>query len=149
MIKLYLWKKTKDSIGHISLELSDKTYISFRPKEHPLKMKNKSAGKSYKADVEAEGVPARYFLELPDGIVDQQKVKNWWLCYVDNDKYDSALVVKKALKRGGIGRFMDYDTIRAYAKANTPYLVYLWALECRVDYLITEHISQNRLCVLL
>ncbi|PSN55430.1 hypothetical protein C0J52_05680 [Blattella germanica] len=149
MIKLYLWKQTEDRSEHISLKLSDETYISVWAKEHRLKMKNDNAGKSYEADVEAEGVPAHMFLELPGDIVDQEMVKNWWMCYVDNDKYNCGQVVKKALKSGGIGRVMDNDTSRACAKAHSPFLVYLWVLQCKIDYFITQHVSPNRFCVLL
>lgn len=56
-------------------------------------------------------------LELPDDIVDQEKIKAWWSNNVDHNKYylltnNCALVVQEGLLVGGIFQ-SDYDRLVA------------------------------------
>ncbi|PSN51180.1 hypothetical protein C0J52_06048 [Blattella germanica] len=154
MIKVYLWNMTTSRWGHLSLELSDGTYISFWPKE-TRGFKKASLGTSYESDVKSEGSSADDILELPDDIVDQEEIKSWWKDYVLNNQYslvfnNCAQVVKEALVKGGIAKYMDEETTRAYVTATTPLQVYVWAASCRRNYIVSQmETPSDKTCQLL
>ncbi|RZB39335.1 hypothetical protein BDFB_011436 [Asbolus verrucosus] len=136
MTKIYFWHK--DNIGHVSLELSDRTYISYWPEA--TNRKNTIETRTYEDDVAAECRHPDEILDLPDGIMDETKTKLWWIDYVNNNRYhlplkNCALVVRRALIMGDIfgGNRqlapvlrMDLD-VETLLPVVTPHNVFQWA----------------------
>lgn len=75
------------NVGHLSMQLSDGTYISYWHEETLIMKKKRSGTQTYQDDVQAEGRVADQILTLPEDIVDQAAIKSWWSTYTDNNKY--------------------------------------------------------------
>ncbi|XP_044269504.1 uncharacterized protein LOC123014438 [Tribolium madens] len=143
MIKVYLWRFHGTNVGHLSMSLSDSIHISFWPQEElELKRKKNAAGvQSYEDDVKSEGRPADEILELPDDIVNQDKIKSWWSNYTTNNRYhlltkNCAKVVQEALIVGGI-----YQSPRVGENSDNlfaPFEVFAWIKECKKLYPIKQ-----------
>lgn len=134
MIQIFLWKFHGKNVGHLSMALSNGTYISFWPNEDlQLKRKKNPASLSYEDDEYSQGRPADNVLELPDDIVDQEKIKVWWSDYVDHNKYhlltnNCALVVQQALLVGGIFQS------GSVGDRSDAFEVFEWAKACKRLY---------------
>lgn len=133
--KIYCWttRLGEGAAGHLSLILSDgTTYISHWPglKRNALVFwKDASQHIDFTTDVRIEGRDPDYVLELPHGMIDETKIKNWWKEYVTRSKYNlifsnCAQTVQLALREGCIRE------PHSPLKKVTPYSVYRWAENC-------------------
>ncbi|RZB39336.1 hypothetical protein BDFB_011435, partial [Asbolus verrucosus] len=141
-MKVYLWKPKGNNAGHLSLKLSDGTYISFWPEENlQLKRKKRSGSRRYADDVAAEGRNPDEILNLPEDIVDQANIKTWWSDYVGRSGHhllteNCALVVREALMAGEIYGHTHADLeIALVGRLTTPTDVFRWANSCKLIYL--------------
>ncbi|KAG5889739.1 hypothetical protein JTB14_018961 [Gonioctena quinquepunctata] len=139
-IEVILWLPKVPNVGHLSMELSDTTYISFWPKEHHG-WKKRSEGNTYRDDLDAEGRDPDNILYLPPGMVNQDRIKRWWKGFMRHGSYNLLLkncasIVREALRRGGIHEDPVLKGIDiATRPIETPSAVYSWAGACKDLYL--------------
>ena len=89
--KIYCWRNDQGSWGHMSLQLSDGTYISHWPKEiksktNPFPVIAKQM-RNYAYDITAEGRDADEVIDLSHAMVDEAKLRNYWKEYKSTAKY--------------------------------------------------------------
>lgn len=129
------------NVGHLSLSLSDGTYISHWPDGGAfldLKKQNGRPMRSLKDDIRNEGGEPTETLNLPNGIVDENKIKIWWNQGVkDGTQYNMVhsncgQMVRTALIRGGIKEPMSYESPggNPLEFMITPYRILHWIKEC-------------------
>ncbi|EFA00764.1 hypothetical protein TcasGA2_TC003650 [Tribolium castaneum] len=144
MIRVFLWEaRDYYNFGHISMSLSDGTYISFWPEEEVVLIEKKKSQEAlphiYAEDVEVEGRPSDQVLTLPDDIVNAEKIKSWWNSYKYANQWNlfgnnCAFVIREAFLVGGI--FLT-DEARAKSKKGcmyTPRKVFDWIKVCKKVY---------------
>jgi len=107
---IYFWDESRDGLGHLSLGLSDGTYISHWPKETKSKTNAKSTEAKQMRTVEydcvAEGNrdPDKT-IELPDHLISVDKIKEHWKGFTESARYhvitkNCAQVVLQCLETG-------------------------------------------------
>jgi len=108
VVKIHYWVISlhEGPVGHLSLELSDGTYIS----HHPIRSKKpdfSGALHSLTQDIENEKrIPDQTF-HLYDIQLNERQIKNWWNDYRKTSEYkllfdNCAQIVQKALRIGGL-----------------------------------------------
>jgi hypothetical protein len=104
MVKIFYWGPSTDGVGHISMKLSDGTYISHWPEQGKNLSKTRTEPKlSLQHDIEAEGrEPDKTFkMELKY----EDKIKSWWKDFKSDGEYhlltsNCANIVRKAVYLG-------------------------------------------------
>ena len=154
MCYVYYWENnflglskntTPGSIGHMSLRLSDGTYISHYPGKDGI---FKKGGLQHSFDYDISELGKKYKpVKLPSGLVDEDKIRTWWIVYKETANYNlvsnnCAQVVVRALKEGGIK-----DSVKLRFKNGTlvnltPLNVYDWLIACALEF----RGSQTRVC---
>lgn len=109
MATVYLWKPTKSSVGHISMELADKTYISHWPESKKKNMKGLKSTwskptQSLKEDIEVEKRNPDKYISFSGEFFDSSKISMWWEDLKSSARYNlftsnCAHIVCEALKR--------------------------------------------------
>jgi hypothetical protein len=93
-------------VGHISLELSDGTYISHWPVKHKGTKSTPTSPKlSLQEDIEAEKRPPDEVLDFPKEFLNEGLIKEWWNNFIKSGRYNLATsncahIVSEALKAG-------------------------------------------------
>ncbi|KAL3855690.1 hypothetical protein ACJMK2_014896 [Sinanodonta woodiana] len=130
-IKVYIWLPHGENLGHSSLELSDGTYISWWPTKKEFKNKSSivtrvgsilrspaALSENLDEDNGLEGNPPNIIYTLPDGRIDEDAIREWWVPFSMNQEYrvfdqNCCHVVFKALEAGRAWMFItDEDVIR-------------------------------------
>ncbi|XP_072377375.1 uncharacterized protein [Diabrotica undecimpunctata] len=133
MIKVYRWGPNFPSFGHISMKLSDGTYVSFWP-SNPLSIGNSRDNErcTYESDSYDEKRPADEILEIPADADTQDRIKRFWKDYLVKYKYsyhlltnNCATIVKRAFKHGWPTQ-VDYNS---FQMIDTPNYVFYWATQ--------------------
>jgi hypothetical protein len=136
--KIYFWeiRALEASVGHISLELSDSTYISHWPVEHKGTKSTPTSPKlSLQEDIKAEKRPPDEELDFPTEFLSEALIKGWWNDFIKSGKYNLATsncahIVSDALKAGitdrlanlilerfGLEKQMDWSLLKTPADA--------------------------------
>ncbi|XP_072379352.1 uncharacterized protein [Diabrotica undecimpunctata] len=108
MAKVYFWKMTTEGVGHLSLQLSDGTYISHWPKNTSGLKKPGTSQPSLETDIDLENrYPDETYTIDKSGIIDESKIRSWWNSYKSSSSYNLVTnncgqVVRTALIQGGI-----------------------------------------------
>ncbi len=106
MATVYLWKPKvfSASVGHISLQLNDGTYISHWPVSYPLTASKKGA--SLQDDEVMEKRPFDEKIIIPANMINQAGIKKWlekdYPKYYRLTEQNCARVVHDALRGGGL-----------------------------------------------
>lgn len=142
MATIYYWKITKQSVGHISMALSDGTYISHWPENNKgLKSTSSKPKQSLKEDIKAEERKPDKCIELSEIFFDSEEISIWWKNLVEFDSLsyhlitsNCAHVVHEALKKLDF-KFSTYQqkqTQTAFLYLKTPFWVFKYARSLKI-----------------
>jgi hypothetical protein len=123
--------------GHLSMSLTDGTYLSHWPNQPagPFK-KYPGAQLSFQSDVISEGCQPDEILKLPNNMVDENKIKTWWMQSIKEGTTYNLLfsncgqMIRTALIQGGIKEPQAYQHQGGLNEIITPFHVLTWIKMC-------------------
>lgn len=118
MAEVYYWAWRDGNVGHLSMSLSDGTYLSYWPQD-AVNVKNDLFSKcpgsqlpNLRSDIESEGRQPDVTESIPSGAIDEYKIKTWWSNIIRRGTEYNMLwsncshMIRRALEVGGLDRKM-------------------------------------------
>ena len=159
MAKVYFWSMSwsdanksrggsKLAVSHLSLLLTDGTYISHWPMSNTTFKKGASPKKKLQDDVDLEGRQPDESFELPVQFIDEHLIKSWWESCKTSAEYQLVVnncgqVVRRALVEGGIEEKLPWYHKHQYKLASKWLLASVTPLDSLkwVRYMVRLHTS--------
>lgn len=147
MATVYYWAlKGTSNLGHLSIKLSNGTYISYWPKDHSIWKRGSAQSPTLENDISLEGRPPDQTLPIPSQMINEALIVTWWKKYLHSSTYNlvgnnCGQVVRRALVEGGIEetipwyhKYIYKATKSIHAATLTPHDCLAW-----IKYILEIH----------